>query len=221
MNFIKTIAICFTLLFGIVVLSNAQKIGINAGTNLTSMMVEDNDGKDKDINPFWPRMRVGGNLLIPLKNSDFFVNTGLIYSQKGYHKTVEQEGDLLLDATFKINYIDVPVNFGAKLGNNQNFMLIGGPFLGYGVGKAKGKMDYWEPQDYLDSESEYEFGHAGLQHFNFGVQAGLGFDFQYFQIVAKYSYGLTNIFGSERTSGFDKWINKTRVLSVSVRKFFD
>lgn len=199
----------------------AQKIGINVGTNLTSMTAESNDGKDPDINTFWPRLRLGANLLIPFKNSNLFFNTGLIYSQKGYHKTVENNsGEKIFDGKFKINYLDIPLNIGLKLGRNNNFVLIGGPYLGYGIGKAKMNMDYSDPGNFLDSEDECEFGEAGLQHIDFGLQAGLGYDFNYFQIVIKYNLGLINIWGSDRTSG-DKWINRSRVLSISIKKNFE
>ena len=161
----------FTLVLTLFILnfSFAQvRFGLKAGGNLANV-----DGFDQS------KMKVGINagpaIQINLAKM-FFIQSELLYSLKGARSESSQTSN---DATLNLNYINLPLLFGYKAG--QNFSIKLGPEIGHLL-SAKSKMD-GTTTDY----SEF------YRDFDFGADLGVAYTFKKLAIDLRYNYGLEDL----------------------------
>lgn len=157
----KTKIYSFTLLFLLAISQTFAQgtenskisFGILGGLNMQNLNGKDMDG-DKLENDMIVGYHVGVNVQIPVA-PEFYFQPGLMLSTKG----AENKGDLLT-STYKLSYIELPLNFVYKalLGNGY-FMLGFGPYLAYGIGgKATIKGGPATLESDIEFQSEVESG---------------------------------------------------------------
>jgi len=106
---------------------------------------------------------------------NFSVIPELLFSQRGY------SNDLLGGATsgITLNYIQLPVNAAYKfgVGNGSKVLVFAGPYFGYGI-----------------SATDAVFGSTGVYNrFDFGFNAGAGYEFEKIFFKLQVNPGLINI----------------------------
>ena len=118
-----------------------SSFGLRAGINFQNINGKDSDG-DKLQNTLTTGFNAGVNAELPV-GVDFYLQPGVLYSQKGAKlKNYEYMGQVH-NGTLKLSYVEIPVNLVYKplLGNGR--MLIGfGPYIGFGIG---GKAELTNP----------------------------------------------------------------------------
>jgi hypothetical protein len=168
-------AIVFTFF---VHMADGQIFGIRGGVNLASITIS---AAGLNIVPesvtgfhFGPvaDFKIRGNL---------HINTGLIYSLKGYKIGLEAES-----TTYKINCLDIPLNlaFRFPLGRKSSVFIQTGPYLGYTInGKSK-----------FGGEIEaITIGEGGMKRYDFGFGTGAGLNFGSLTTSLNYQRGLANM----------------------------
>jgi len=103
---------------------------ILGGVNFQNLNGEDNNGKKRE-NDLLIGYHVGVNAQIPVA-PQFYFQPGLQFSTKG------AESVSALTPTYKLSYIELPLNFVYKGQLGNGFFMLGlGPYVAYGVaGKA-------------------------------------------------------------------------------------
>lgn len=126
---------------------------------------------------------------IPLTSSNnLTIQPTLLFVQRGY---IADFSPPTRRASTTLNYLDLPVNVMLKVGNeekNSRFLLFGGGYVACGVG---GKTVERE-----NGQNVTEYGvrfNYDLQRFDYGVQGGIGVQFDFFQLTAFYQQGLANV----------------------------
>jgi hypothetical protein len=191
-------AIVLTLFVQIV---HAQIFGIRGGVNIANLTIT-SQGTDIASNS------VTGFHLGPVADfklkKNLHLNTGLLYSSKGYKISLDAES-----TTYKMNYLDVPLNlaYNFPLGNKSYAFIQSGPYLGYVI---NGKLIF-------GSESEaIKIGEGGLKRYDLGLGFGAGLGFRSFTASLNYQLGLTNLNNDPE----DDSTLKNRVIQLSVAILF-
>ncbi|MCC5931319.1 MAG: PorT family protein [Cyclobacteriaceae bacterium] len=114
--------------------------GILGGVNFQNFNGKDRSGNALD-NELIMGYHVGANVQIPIV-PQFYFQPGLLFSIKGAKST-----DSPLTSTYKLSYIEMPLNLVYKASLGTGYILLGfGPYAGYGImGKAKhegGSLSY-------------------------------------------------------------------------------
>lgn len=127
--------------------NSKTSFGILGGVNLQNLNGEDAGG-DKLENSMIVGFHIGVNAQIPFA-PEFYFQPGLMFSTKG-----GQNEDGLLTDTYKLSYIELPLNFvyKARLGSGY-FMLGFGPYLAYGIG---GKASFEGGPVTVESDIEFK-----------------------------------------------------------------
>nr|WP_262497486.1 porin family protein [Mucilaginibacter gotjawali] len=110
--------------------------GIKAGLNLSTLSLTGpgftNYGK------YLPGFNAGG--IVNIEFSNFTIQPGLFYSTKGEQITLlfvdaNQQNPQKATLTYRLNFIELPINFLYKIVKLQdgNLHIGGGPYLGYGI----------------------------------------------------------------------------------------
>ena len=162
---------------------NSQKnvaFGITGGLNMATAQFSDkNNGKTKQKMGFY----VGFTTDFILSNT-FTINTGLLYSAKGYSYE-NRNNDV--EETADPQYLEIPVqaSINFPLGDTFSLVINAGPYAGFCIG-GKVKDEYWS-NGYDESFS------SAYNSFDYGFQAGINIDILYhFQIKANYQLGLSS-----------------------------
>ncbi|MFN7098998.1 MAG: porin family protein [Flavobacterium sp.] len=181
---------------------NSPSLGIKGGYNMSNLYTEDVD--DQNV---LSGFNVGLFATLPLSSS-VALQPELIYSTKG----AELQYDNLFaqgTAKFRLNYIEVPVLIKANL--TKNFNVHFGPYAAFLVDS---KITNQGQDGNINFEEEID--KEDLNTVDFGVAAGVGFDFDSFGIGARYNYGLSTV-GKERTFAGSTYTfpdSKNSVLSI-------
>lgn len=159
-------------------------VGIKGGVNFTNLYTE-----DVDDNNVLTSFNAGLFANFPVSNS-VSLQPELLYSRKG--------SELVYDNVFasgttklKLNYLELPVLL--KLNVTPNFNIHLGPYVAYLLdGKATNETDSgsFDFEENIDNDD--------LNKWDYGLSAGVGFDFESTSIGVRYNYGLQTI-GKERT----------------------
>lgn len=169
-------------------LVNAQtKVGIKAGVNFSNIMLEDENGHKGETQSM-PGVQLGLTLDIPIAAA-FFIQPGIMYSQKGFKQETGGYYGKATDFKVNVSYIEMPVNFLYKPGLGIGNLLLGaGPYIGYGTNGTwksyntiligdimtdnKGKTIF--KNDYMDGEfGNYLYG----KPFDYGANVLVGYEF--------------------------------------------
>lgn len=115
-------------------IANAQGLGVQAGVNFSNLSIKSDGEKLEDLK-LKTGFQVGVNYDIAI-GDDFYVQPGLNFIQNG---TKGKENGQ--SAQLSLNYLQLPVTFQykPKLGAGK-LILAGGPYVAYGIGKAKEKI---------------------------------------------------------------------------------
>jgi hypothetical protein len=202
---------------------------VKGGVNFANISVKDNGRVDKanTLTSF----HAGIGYDIPFCNY-FSLQTGLLYTGKGAKTQVGKQGDnLFYKATSNPMYLELPVNFVAKIpvGTYSNFYIGAGPYAAAGIaGKNKvetsilglsgstSKNIVYSNDDPTTSQEE-NYGYGKLKRFDYGVNALAGIEFPKFSIGANYGYGLTKINSGTDNTANDKGKNRVLSLSLGIR----
>ncbi|MBK9108610.1 MAG: outer membrane beta-barrel protein [Saprospiraceae bacterium] len=111
--------------------SNKMRFALLGGVNLQTLNGKDFNG-DKFDNDLITGFHIGVNAQIPIV-PDFYFQPGLLFTTKGAKST---DGDIT--STFKLSYVELPLNLVYKAALGNGFILLGfGPYVAYGIsGKA-------------------------------------------------------------------------------------
>lgn len=181
-------------LLGFISLSNAQessttgaRFGVKGGVNFTNLYVDDVD----DTNML-TSFNAGVFVELPITQGVAIVPE-LNYSRKGS----EVQNTILTEtykSKFKLSYLEMPVLL--KLNLVPNFNLHAGPYVAYLLNAKTDVVD--ENGDRVES---FEYDTDDFNKLDFGLSAGLGFDFNNFGIGARYNYGLSEIDKDNNANG--------------------
>ena len=187
-------AIAFTFL---VQIANAQMIGVKGGVNVANMSMS------MAGMSYSPDALVGFHLgpVIDFKlQKNLYLNTGLLYSLKGYNlRNVEntQLGNAShLNGRAKLSYFDIPLNLAYKIpfSNKFKFFVQGGPYAALGLGgsvKNPQKVSGGGLNTSVPIQDIYS--HGTLAKADYGVGAGAGFEVGPMVFSVNYDYGLRNL----------------------------
>jgi hypothetical protein len=199
----------FCLLAFVSMQSFAQKIGVQGGINLATMLIKDDETTYSDDFT----MNLGFNAGVTLEigfGSLISLEAGIMADTKGF----KWEGEMLgvpFKSTTNLLYLDVPVllKVGPSLGPVKIFGAAG-PYIGYGLtGKIKTEaMGESETTDINWGDAD----DSDFKPLDYGAKFGAGVQVMGFTAGAYYSLGLANL--SPSTDGGAKINN--RVISVSL-----
>jgi hypothetical protein len=130
----------------------------------------------------------------------FAVQPSLLFSQKGYRSS----GDKLLidmvtpyEEEVRLNYLTLPLNFAFTLGRNgQGLQVFAGPYASLLVGgnHTDKVMGFQDRTDQVKAASLASDGaNRYVQRYDGGLQAGVGYRRQRFQLQASHTRGLRNL----------------------------
>ena len=131
----KTRKISLILIFTLMVsmaMAQTGEIGrtsfaILGGVNFQNLNGEDNSGKKLE-NDLLIGYHAGVNIQIPVA-PEFYFQPGLMFSTKG------AESVSLLTPTYKLSYVELPLNFVYKGQVGNGYFMVGvGPYVAYGIG---------------------------------------------------------------------------------------
>ncbi|HJR99415.1 MAG TPA: porin family protein [Flavobacterium sp.] len=184
--------------------TESPSIGIKGGVNFTNLYTE-----DVDDNNILTSFNAGIYTNFPIASS-VSIQPEFIYSRKG--------SELVYDNAFasgttkiKLNYLEMPVL--VKLNLTPNFNVHFGPYVAYLIdGKATNESDggSFDFEENIDTDD--------LNRWDYGLSAGVGFDFNSASIGLRYNYGLQTI-GKEREFGGETYTvpdSKNSALSLYV-----
>ena len=174
--------------------ANAQMLAIKAGVNSTNI-TQDAKFRPDDELVAGSGLMVGAQIR-RVSNRVLQLQIEGLFTQKG--NTFRNEGDDL-DDTIVINYIEVPVlaRFGLMQWGENAVSIHGGPALAFNAGTE-----------------EKNNGHAvarllKLKTFDMGLAIGGQVELKKLIIGARYTLGLSNIFGDDpAVFGFSRMKNK-------------
>ena len=109
---------------------------------------------------------------------ELFLQTGLLFSNKGYKYNVEG-----LNSTINTNYLQLPVHLAYKIDVTPGTKVVihAGPYVAYGIGgKLIGDVKAFDKD-------------AGFKPLDFGLGLGVGAEFGVILVDLGWDMGLTNI----------------------------
>jgi hypothetical protein len=206
----------FVLLFVLalfVQVTSAQTFGIKGGVNFANMSISPSEGTSPNsITGFHigPVMELG-------ISDNLFLNTGVLYSLKGYKTEDEWEGMVEKDV-ITFNNLEIPINLALKLslGEKSKLFVQAGPYLSYALsGKVKSE---WNGEE--DTE-EIDFDDWGINRVDFGVAFGAGIEFGRIVTSLNYQLGLTDM-SDESGSDIEEtaYTVKSKVFQISIAYMF-
>ncbi|MCL1821946.1 MAG: PorT family protein [Prolixibacteraceae bacterium] len=184
------------------------KIGLTAGFNTSRLLFED---ENTDFKAGFQAGVVADLGITP----NFSVIPELLFSQRGGKEEFE-EGGTKETSTTTLNYLQLPVNCAYKfdVGAGSKFMIFAGPYIGYGLsGKAKYAAE--EDGEKFDDSADIKFGSdKDLKALDFGVNAGVGYQYEKIFFKLQFNQGLSNL------SNESSYKMKNQNIAVSVGYFF-
>jgi len=228
---LRAFVICALLVFSMQ--TQAQvKFGVKAGMNFDNIAQNFAESDWETAT----KMRLAYNFGVTVDfglSDDFSLQTGLMYTSKGYSINLKEEFEEDLDGYFRAsyNYLEIPVNFTYKI---SGFQVYAGPYVAIGIG---GKMKY---DVSFDGESESDevklkpvFGEVGdgdladdedaFSALDYGLNFGIGYQVGPVLINAGYSLGLGNLtpaYEGDADGERNDYKVSNRVISLSFSYFF-
>lgn len=194
---------------------SAQQFGIKAGLNIAAIGTSE-DGGPEDART---GMQLGALVMFELSDA-VDLRTGLIYSQKGAAENDLEVYDYYYNVTkddmiFALDYLEIPVDFAFKLGDD-GFALSVGPYLGL---LMSSKIKFDGEEDDIDDDI--------IKGMDMGLNLGASFVIDESIIIdVRYGMGLMDISDVEETNyygyetGKDASTDVNGCLSISVGYVF-
>ncbi len=170
--------------------AQSSVVGIKGGLNLASLTTDGND--DKNLN-----LGVHAGVFDKIAvNESFAVQPELLYSAKGmrinYDESIIADGE----SKFSLKYIDLPIKLVFNL--SEDFELQVGPYVSYLVAATVDTNT--EILNFFDIDSEDELDRKNFNTVDYGLVAGIGFDFDPVVFGANYSLGLNQVAKNDKAS---------------------
>jgi hypothetical protein len=167
---------------------NVTRFGVKGGVNFSNFRV---DGiKDNNIKA---GLNLGLFLKLPIAEA-VAIQPEILYSSKGskleYDNFAQGEGEY----RFNMNYLEMPVMGVFAIGDVFNVQV--GPYIAYLTSSNIKNMN-----ENFDIQGVKDLDEDSFNRFDYGLAAGVGFDFQGFVVGARYSYGLNEVGKSNNLSG--------------------
>lgn len=160
------------------------------------------------------------------------IETGLLFTGKGSKAETffgANKDDNYIKTQLNPLYLEVPLNLILRvpLEKRTNIFFNAGPYIAMGVaGKANSESKFLGVSSSAKSDIKYnndnpftsdqeDAGYDKLKRFDFGLNAGAGFDLGKIIIKANYGFGLTKINSTQSNNNADDK-NKYRTISVSL-----
>ncbi len=162
------------------------RIGVKGGLNLTNLYTDDETvDKENMLVGFHGGafFKIPINERVGLQPEVLFSTKGAKYEYKSFFGG--NEGEL----KFRLNYVDVPVMLMVNLTDNLNIQA--GPY--FGILLSSKLTNEIEDGDAITEEIDKD----DFNTTDYGISAGLGFDFDKLSFGARYNYGLSKV-GKER-----------------------
>lgn len=164
--------------------------GIKGGLNLSSLTTDGNDDKNLKLG-----FHAGVYNKIAISES-FAIQPELLYSVKGMKLDYDNSAFADGETKFNLNYIDLPVKLVFNLSEDFEFQV--GPYVSYLV-SANLDTDA-EVLDYFQIDSEDDIDRKNFNTLDYGLSAGLGFDFQSILVGFNYNIGLNQVAKDDEAS---------------------
>lgn len=222
----KILIIAITIASGIT--ANSQTY-IQGGANLANITKTANGQTEK--NNMLTTFNVGILSRFDLSHT-IDLESGVLYSGKGSKaETYYTSGtsDNYVKTTFNPFYIEVPLNLVVRipLPSKLNLFVYGGPYAAIGVGgkstseskiigvsgSSENNIKYSNDDPFTSRQDDAAYNK--LKRFDFGLNAGAGFDLGKAILKVNYGYGLTKINSTEGSNSVDDK-NKYRTVSLSL-----
>ncbi len=188
----------------LVQLVNAQTFGVKGGVNFANVTIS---SSGMEVSPkSIVGIHLGPVVEFELQES-LYLNTGLLYSLKGYKVDMEDFEELDGEAKETFNILEIPINLAYKfaLSETSNFAIQAGPYLGYALsGKSK-----WG-----DESEDIDFGEDGYKRMDFGIGFGPALEFGPVVASLNYQIGLANMADDDEVKV------KNKVFQISVAYMF-
>ncbi|MES2574201.1 MAG: porin family protein [Bacteroidota bacterium] len=161
--------------------STGAQFGVKGGVNFSNIYSE-----DVDDNNVLTSFNAGVYATFPVGDI-LSIQPEVLYSRKGAKLTYDN-AFVTGETEFKLNYIEVPVLF--KVNITENLNVHAGPYFAYLVdAQVKNESDGGDFEDNYDNDD--------FNKFDVGISGGIGLEFSFIEIGARYNYGFTTI-GKER-----------------------
>ncbi|GEP93483.1 Outer membrane protein beta-barrel domain-containing protein [Chitinophaga terrae (ex Kim and Jung 2007)] len=217
--------------FSAVAMSQAR-VGIKGGWNLSNITIS-NTGETKDSRSL-SGFNIGAIADLPLVPRILSFQPGVFYTTKGTKlETGDRNSTTNPYAKYTLNpsYIEIPLNFVAKLPLSEQASLFAGvgPYFAFGVA---GKQKYetvlagvttttsssikWDDDTPFNNDPNTAYNK--LRRFDWGGNVQVGAEISNFLIAAQYGIGFNKIYSGQENSSDEK--SKNRVFSVSVGYLF-
>jgi hypothetical protein len=140
----KLIAAATGIIVALTASSQFVGVGIRAGLNLQNITGKNSDGVKHDNN-----IKTGfhAGIVVDLAlGSDFFLEPGVIYTQKGADLEQYKYMDHIHDGKITLSYLDIPVSVTYKPALGKGRIVLGaGPYIGIGI---DGDREKGEPVEF-------------------------------------------------------------------------
>lgn len=175
----------------------SQTFGIKAGFNLSSISIKDEGGDlYSGENEYGFGFHLGGIYEVSLSNV-LKLETGLILSNRNFKRNTNI-ANMHFVTTYTPYYLQIPANlkFQFKLGK-ANMFLLAGPYMAIGIAGSR-RFQFDNSGEPFDMSEPIEWGEDGgeLNKIDFGLNTGLGFIFNAYQLSFYYELGLSTLFYS-------------------------
>ncbi|MBK8089476.1 MAG: PorT family protein [Chitinophagaceae bacterium] len=190
----KILTLTVTLIIiALAVKAQSPRFGFNSGIALANMSYKDEDGKEKSDS----RIGLNAGIMVDIPiGHNLSIQPGINFIQKGA-KEKETEGTYSMEASTRINYLEVPVNFVYKAPVKKGHLFIGaGPSAGYAL-KGNVKTKFSDGQTTETEENKIYIGNKDdddLKPFELSMNVLGGYEFNSgFQIAVNYNRSLNNL----------------------------
>jgi len=142
---------------------------------------------------------------------NFSIMPELLFTQRGY----KFKGDDYSDAVSNtLDYLQLPINAAYKfdVGMGSKVFVFAGPYFGYGIsGTSK--------DDTAGSSNSIKFGSNGdLKPFDFGINVGVGYEYEKVFIKLQYNQGLINI---NNSTDYTDYSIRNQNIAITVGYYFN
>ena len=162
-------------------------IGARAGVNLTSLTEKVLIGGHEMETTFKPGFQIGA-VLNGARNDVFSLEGGFMFSQMGTEAQGNSETHILT-----LNYFDMSLHAKFRF---ENFFVQAGPYVGVGLRVSEAKK-----YDGKKSSESYSFKDRGFRDTDFGIGAGVGYQFGPVQAALNGKIGALSIFNNNTLGG--------------------
>ena len=181
---------------------NAQiRPGIKLGYNFSGFIADYRGDKTPeelrkiagDPDNFKMRSGFQGGLIVDCPiNDTWAIQPGARFAMQGFKDKYTSNGDVI--RKFSLFYLQVPVNVQYRLNvyEDTNVLFQAGPYGGMGLFGRQSFQRNGKSQDMNDTQKKITFGADNdiKQAFDYGIGAGVGIEYNRFQLMLAYDFGL-------------------------------